>query len=684
MVLYAISSNQMKDSFFNLNARNGGTMLITTVADNQYKYSNRDYSRASLARKIQKIIGRPSTQQFLYILRHNLLPNCPIQPRDVIAADDIFGPDTGSLKGKQVRESPDPVETIITEIPTTLYERYRNVTIAIDIMYVNKIAFFVTISRDIRFATSEMIPDARVNTIMKVIKHVLNVYKTRDFKVTHILADGQFEHLSNEIASLGAMPNIVARGEHVPEIERHIRTLKERVRAVYTTLPFKSIPKRMLIELIYNCTFWLNCFPNTEGISATMSPRCIITGYQVNFEKHCKLEYGEYVQTHEEHDNSLAPRTVGAIAMRPTGNLQGSYVFYSLRTGRKIVRNRWTKLPMPGEVIDCVHSLCSKEDTEDDDNNKSDDEKNEKNEDGRINVDVTDDIDLHDLTESYMSRETNDQININMNNQSDNPEDNVTNVDPIIEEHLIHEDLEQTMDDNEDIHNEDIHIADGNLSDDVGEALPENVSIDSDNLDRDMNEKYGERNNNYNLRPRKPRDYSHLHGTLEDTVLTQYSLKHGLETFGNAGIEAVQKELRQLHDRDVLMPMCPSLMSANHRKQALPYLMFLKQKRTGQIKGRGCADGRKQRLYHSKEDASLPTVAVESVMLTSVIDAMENRDVATVDIPGAFMQADMDEEVNVKIGGTMVDLLTGFDPPKYAFFKSLVWFFKCHTFCKKN
>jgi hypothetical protein len=76
-------------------------------------------------------------------------------------------------------------------------------------------------------------------------------------------------------------------------------------------------------------------------------------------------------------------------------------------------------------VIDCIHSLCSKEDTEDNDNNKSDDEKSEKNEDGSINVDVTEDIELHDLTESYMSIETNDQININMNNQSDNFGDNV-------------------------------------------------------------------------------------------------------------------------------------------------------------------------------------------------------------------------------------------------------------------
>jgi hypothetical protein len=72
------------------------------------------------------------------------------------------------------------------------------------------IALFVTIFRHLRFVTSEMLTDAQVNTIMKVIQHVLNVNKTRQYKVTHILGDGQFEHLSNEIASLGAMPNIVA------------------------------------------------------------------------------------------------------------------------------------------------------------------------------------------------------------------------------------------------------------------------------------------------------------------------------------------------------------------------------------------------------------------------------------------------------------------------------------------
>ena len=51
--------------------------------------------------------------------------------------------------------------------------------------------------------------------------------------------------------------------------------------------------------------------------------------------------------------------------------------------------------------------------------------------------------------------------------------------------------------------------------------------------------------------------------------------------------------------------------------------MFLKQKRDGKIKGCGCADGQKQRLYVSKEEASAPTVATESLLLSCLIDAFK-------------------------------------------------------------
>jgi len=52
--------------------------------------------------------------------------------------------------------------------------------------------------------------------------------------------------------------------------------------------------------------------------------------------------------------------------------------------------------------------------------------------------------------------------------------------------------------------------------------------------------------------------------------------------------------------------------------------------RTGEIKGRGCADGRKQWENMSKEENSAQTVSIEAVMLSCVIDAMEKRDVCLI------------------------------------------------------
>jgi hypothetical protein len=87
--------------------------------------------------------------------------------------------------------------------------------------------------------------------------------------------------------------------------------------------------------------------------------------------------------------------------------------------------------------------------------------------------------------------------------------------------------------------------------------------------------------------------------------------------------------------------------------------MFLKEKRFGCIKGHGCADGRRQWIYKTKAETSLPTVSVEALFLTCMID--EQHDVATLDIPGAFMQADIDEEVHILFKGELVDLLLGVD-----------------------
>jgi hypothetical protein len=82
--------------------------------------------------------------------------------------------------------------------------------------------------------------------------------------------------------------------------------------------------------------------------------------------------------------------------------------------------------------------------------------------------------------------------------------------------------------------------------------------------------------------------------------------------------------------------------------------MFLKEKRTGVIKGRTIAGGNKQHDFISKKEASSPTVATESVLLTCIVDAEEGRDVSVIDILNAFIQTCIKDEkdmVFIKIRG---------------------------------
>jgi hypothetical protein len=199
--------------------------------------------------------------------------------------------------------------------------------------------------------------------VLKAIDRVLATYHGGGFSVRHMLMDGEFEPLRGDLASESrhVTLNTTSNDEHVGDIERYIRTIKERVRSTYNSLPFQRMPLRMIIEMAKSAVFWRNAFPTDDGISDELSLRAIVTGNCIDYNRHCRYEFGEYVQTHEEHDNSMGSRTIGVLALRPTGNVQGGYYFLSLSTGKVINRNRATKLPMPSEVIDRVHVLARRQ-----------------------------------------------------------------------------------------------------------------------------------------------------------------------------------------------------------------------------------------------------------------------------------------------------------------------------------
>ena len=116
---------------------------------------------------------------------------------------------------------------------------------------------------------------------------------------------------------------------------------------------------------------------------------------------------------------------------------------------------------------------------------------------------------------------------------------------------------------------------------------------------------------------------------------------------------------------DVFEPLYADKLSDEEKSKALTSLIFLREKRDGKVKARSCANGSVQREHVAKEEAAAPTVALESVFVTATIDAKEKQEIVTIDIPGAFLHANNDDYVIMKMNGSPAELMVKTDPKFY-------------------
>ena len=118
------------------------------------------------------------------------------------------------------------------------------------------------------------------------------MHHRKGFKVRSIKADGEFEDLVELFATpeLHVCMNIRAKDKYLGEIERIIRVVKERTRATCARLPHKKKPKMAVRAIIKHVTKWLNSFPETNGASKMVSPKKIIRGKEVKFNRDCQIE----------------------------------------------------------------------------------------------------------------------------------------------------------------------------------------------------------------------------------------------------------------------------------------------------------------------------------------------------------------------------------------------------------
>ena len=148
--------------------------------------------------------------------------------------------------------------------------------------------------------------------------------------------------------------------------------------------------------------------------------------------------------------------------------------------------------------------------------------------------------------------------------------------------------------------------------------------------------------------------------------------KQGIKMFGQAAVAAMIKEFSQLNqgsvpDKPVVIPVDVKTITPLEKAMVLPAVNLIKEKRSGDIKGRTCVNNSKQRKYLKQDESvSSPTTNFEYLVTTLLIDACGQKDVAICDIPGAFLQAklkkDNNERTIMRLEGEFVDIMCDVNP----------------------
>ncbi len=94
-------------------------------------------------------------------------------------------------------------------------------------------------------------------------------------------------------------------------------------------------------------------------------------------------------------------------------------------------------------------------------------------------------------------------------------------------------------------------------------------------------------------------------------------------------------------------------------------LMLLTKKCSGEVKAHACINGSTQRTHVAKEEATGPTVTLEAIFIQCTIFAHKQQDVASCDIPGAFLQADNPDFVLMHLDGILAELMVKVAPKLY-------------------
>jgi hypothetical protein len=178
------------------------------VTGNKQGFSQRQLRGAEKARELYAFCKYPSIKHFKWIVQSGHIMENDVTLADIEVAEKIWGPNIAALKGKTIRTTPPPVVQDFVEVPKDIMENNKEVTLAMDVFFVNHIPFLLTVSRNLGFTTVGHLQNKTMKCIFDAFKIVYQQYLNRGFKITLVLVDGEFVALQALIHEMNNGPRV--------------------------------------------------------------------------------------------------------------------------------------------------------------------------------------------------------------------------------------------------------------------------------------------------------------------------------------------------------------------------------------------------------------------------------------------------------------------------------------------
>ena len=333
---------------------------IDVVKENMKYYTNRQIANGKRARELQTDLGC-TTRTLKTVIKSRLIDDNPVTPAHVDIAEGIWGKDIPKLKGSTKRSQPKAVIDDLIQLPPEIYEKHPDLTLEIDIMYVNRLPMLTGIDTTLKYRSFEPLTCRTITEIHRALKTFLRTYNRGGFKITRIDCDNEFRPLLDKI-EIEVEMNFANPGDHCPHVERNNQTVKERIRAILHGLPFKYFPKQLIRAIGIKATKGLNILPAKDGVSDRYGPHSLMTSRNLKYSDFM-FPIGSYVQADEETNprNSNEERTSDCIYLYPADNRQDGHEVMHIQTGEIVKRRKLTRVPMTQAVIDAVHKLAKRQ-----------------------------------------------------------------------------------------------------------------------------------------------------------------------------------------------------------------------------------------------------------------------------------------------------------------------------------